>query len=123
MKAKPWQIVVIALAFIGVGAALTSIVSPSGPDVPTRIMLVDVTTGQLYEVNLKRHRTGLPARDPEHKQHRLFPVKKAGSGWVLTENAMGMIRGTALEVKAVDLRTGEVTHASADVKQYVPPGT
>jgi hypothetical protein len=122
MKAKPWQIVVIALAFVAVGASAAYMLTSSGPDIPSRITLVDVTTGQLYEVNLKKYRVVLPARDPEQKQMRLFPVKKSGAGWVLTDTGMGMIRGTDLDTKAVNLSTGEVTNASADVRQYVPPG-
>lgn len=122
MKAKPWQIVVIALAFIAVGASTAYMLTSSGPNVPSKIMLVDVSTGQLYEVNLRKHRVVLPARDPDQKQYRLFPIKKSASGWTLTESGMAMIRGTDVDVKAVNLSTGEVTQASSDVRQYVPPG-
>lgn len=122
MKAKPWQLVVIALAFVAAGASAAYMLTNAGPKVPSRIMLIDVSTGQLYEVNLKRYRVGLPARDPDQQQYRLFPVQKEGTGWVLTENGRGMIRGTDVDTKAVDLTTGAVVQASQDVREYVPPG-
>lgn len=124
MKAKPWQIVIIALACIAVGASAAYMFTRSGPNIPSTIMLVDVSTGQLYQVNIKRHRVGLPAQDPEQKQYRLFPVRKTeAGGWQITENGLGLIRTmTDIDKKAVDPRTGEVLSASADIREYVPPG-
>ncbi len=122
MKAKPWQIVIIALAFVAVGASAAYMLSQSGPKIDTKLTLIDVTTGQLYEVNLKKHRVALPARDPEKGEYRLFPVRKNDDGkWVLTDNGRGMIRGTTLAAKAVNIETGEVLESSDSVQDYSPP--
>jgi hypothetical protein len=123
MQAKPWQIVVIALALVAAGASTAYMLSQSGPKFPTKITLMDVTTGQLFEWDTKKYRVSLPAADPASGEYRLVPVEKGeGGAWILTGNAKGMLRSITSKVTAVDTKTGEVTGASSDVKRYVPPG-
>jgi hypothetical protein len=122
MKAKPWQIAIIALAFVAVGAAAAYMFSGSGPDVPTRITLIDVTTGQLYDWDMKRYRVALPAPEPASREYRLVPVLKKDGVWELTGNGRSMLKGITAKITAVNAKTGEVVQASADVKEYVPPG-
>ena len=124
MKARPWQIVIIALAFIAVGASAAYMWSQGGgPDIPTRITLIDVTTGQLYEWNMKKYRVSLPAPDPATGEYRLVPVlKKEEGGWELTGNARTMLRGIKSKFAAVDAKTGAIIETSSEIKTYVPPG-
>lgn len=123
MKAKPWQIAIIALALVATGASTAYMLSQSGGvKIDTKLTLVDITTGQLYEVNLKKHRVALPARDPEKGEYRLFQVRKSDDGkWFLTENSRGMLRTTKFSTKAVNAETGEVIEASPEITAYTPP--
>jgi hypothetical protein len=122
MKAKPWQIVVMVVALVAVGVSAALMLSRSGPKIPSTVMLVDVSTGQLYEVNIKRYRLGLPAQDPEQKEYRLFAVRKTDEGWEVTGNGLGLLHTMKIDTGAVDTATGRVLKPSKDVREYVPPG-
>ena len=123
MQAKPWQIAVIALAFVAVGGSTAYLVTRSGTKVPTRANLVDVTTGQIYEWDKARYRTVLPAPSPEApSEFRLVPVTKDASGkWLLTDNGRNMLKAITAKPTAIDTSTGEVISSAGGIKSYVPP--
>ena len=121
MHASPRQIVVLAAGVVAIAVAVLFVASRARPDIPTRLTLINVDTGQLYRVNLARHRTGLPARDPLTGEYALFPVEKQQDRWTLTELGRGMLRGSDVNADAVDLETGEVLTSSDDILEYKPP--
>lgn len=121
MQAKPWQVVVIALSIVATGIA-TACMWPSGPDIPTRLKLINIASGQVYEVDLAAHRVALPARDPETGEYLLVPIRQHDTGeWFLTETAMGMVDPLKLNTAAVNLKTGAVRSPITAIKHYRPP--
>lgn len=122
MQARPWQIAIIALSVVAAGASSAYLLTRSGPNIPTRMTLVDVSTGKLYELDKAKYRVLLPARSPDDGEIRLVPVAKDESGkWVVTGNGMAMLKGLTTKITAVNIETGEVTPAGSKVEKYIPP--
>lgn len=80
-KPKPWQIGVIALAVVAAGVSLVlSILRDDSPRMTHRVLLVDVQTGDLFEINTARFQAVLPEINPETGSATLLPVGQEPDG-------------------------------------------
>jgi hypothetical protein len=115
MKAKPWQIVVIvaALVIAAVSVALT-LRRNDQPKLSEDVMLVDVTTGQLW----KAARVGIPATNPETGKQSLVSVYQDQNGrWMTSNREVAVVTTLGVQPTAVDTSTGEVKVTSDKAKR------
>lgn len=122
MKAKPWQ---IALIVIGLAVGLGSVVwfAVSGDDVrlERRYFLVDVESGEIFEVDSSKYRLALPAMHPETKRRTLVGVTQDEDGsWYVAPRDLGLIRDLdkSVEVKAIDKSSGDLVNPAAKPRRY-----
>lgn len=109
---KPWQIVVIIAAVIAVGFTGWRLLTRSGPKLPNSVMLVDVKTGALFELDISGRRAGYyPAPHPDTKEYTLMPVFQAEDGsWRISGHSLPALQDVRGETPAVtDPSTGRVT--------------
>lgn len=109
---KPWQIVLIVAAVVGIGASLYLTMGRSD-SVPmaSEMLLVDITTGDLYSMPLTGHRAIVtPAKNPDTGKICLFPVHKNEAGaWFVSTRDLGALPVVQGEPKAlIDRKSGEV---------------
>jgi hypothetical protein len=92
---KPWQIVVMILAVIAVGAmAVYSCTGESRtPSQATEVNLVDIRTGQFYVAKYPDKRpVSFPAKLSDAQDATLYPAKFKDNKWVLNTRYMPEIR-------------------------------
>ncbi|MFG0259365.1 MAG: hypothetical protein ACF8LK_03350 [Phycisphaerales bacterium JB041] len=83
-------------------------------------LLVDVTTGQLYEFSTKRKGVVIPERNPDSGKISLFPVRQDEQGnWIiesryLSDDAIAEVEG---EPNNVNFSTGRVEISSEKVNK------
>jgi len=85
---KPWQIVLILVAFAALGFSLIKFGFKSSPEsqMANSMTLVDVQTGQRYIADLSGNNSILlPARNPETNAIALIPVYEEDGVWYLWE--------------------------------------
>ena len=120
---KPWQIVVMVLAF---GAVIASVFysCSGGSDAVSQadtVRMVDVESGELYQAPFPdRAPVTFPAKSPASGNQTLFPVRDAGDGkWALDTRYLPKIKAVKglKQGLIVDQRTGEIAPASADIKK------
>lgn len=84
-----------------------------------KVMLVDVTNGQLYEASTAKKAILEPALAPDGSSRRLLRVSKEDSGkWVVAGRSMSLLDDLGVEAKAIDAESGEVLTPSASVVRY-----
>ncbi len=117
---KPWQIVVIVGAFLGAGVLLWLTLN-RGPDIriADAMLMVDVRTGELFEVSRKPRPPTIPAPNPGTKELTLLPVEKGEDG---TWRVMGRYLDNVEALKPstevlVDRDTGEVRPTNTKPKR------
>ncbi len=122
MKVKPWQIGVIVIGLLGGVGLIVWWIATAGPvRLAHSYTLIDVTTGEIYEVDSTRYHLILPARRPDTGKIALVGVSKDEEGnWFVSPRDRGSIKelDPDVEVKAVDAQTGEVLIKSGAVKPY-----
>lgn len=80
-KPKPWQIGVIALAIVAAGVSIVlAVLRDNSPRMTHRVLLVDVQTGDLFEINTERFQSVLPEINPETGAATLVPVEREPDG-------------------------------------------
>jgi hypothetical protein len=118
-SAKPWQIVVIAAAVVAVGVMLFYTLR-SGDSIPhaSDVLMVDVTTGDLYRVSLSSRKVlGTPERNPDSGKLTLFKVNKSEDGrWTVLRRDLGALSLVEGDPKALDRQSGEVKIVSETAK-------
>lgn len=85
---RPWQIIlfIAAIGVLGFSAWKFGFGSSIEGQMADSMMMVDVQTGQLYEVDVSGQRGVLiPARHPETNEVALLPVFDEGGEWFLYE--------------------------------------
>jgi hypothetical protein len=120
-KVKPWQIVVMSLALVALGASayFSFGSSPSLPTLIDTITMVDVTSGQLYNFSLGGKRgVSIPETNPDTGKRTLVPVDKDETGsWVVGPRDRQVLGQFSSESKlVVDKATGKVQAAPGDPK-------
>lgn len=113
---KPWQMVlfVAATAALLAGAWWSFGRGPKAKST-NRSLLVDVTTGELFEFSTKKRGVVIPERNPDTGKIALFPVTQTEVGdWVIEARYLG--RGALDEVegdpKMLEAGSGRVTVTS-----------
>jgi hypothetical protein len=125
MKVKPWQIAVIVIGLlVGLGSVVYQLLAPSGPDLPDSMLLIDVETGQLYRADISGKGVMLPARRPETGKIALLRVRSEDGGkYYVADRDLGLLQylDQGIEVKAIDVESGDVLVSSKDIKTYEEP--
>lgn len=111
-RVRPWQIVLFTAAVVGMAFAAWWVLA-QGPRAKSthRSLLVDVTTGELFEFSTKRRAVVIPERNPETGNYALFPVRQGEDGeWIidaryLEGDALAQVEG---EPKMVEPGSGRV---------------
>lgn len=120
---KPWHIVVIVAAVVGIGASVYFFVGGSDSvPINKNMTLVDITTGDLYSVSLSGHHFIVtPGVNPETGKVSLFPVHKNAKGaWAVSGRDLGALSQVQGEPKAlVDPKSGEVK-VTSDTPRPLP---
>lgn len=80
------------------------------PELAHKVMLVDVTNGQLFEFATDKKAVALPEKNPETGQETLLPVLKEADGkWRVSPRHLGIMTEIKPQPSAlVDTKTGEV---------------
>lgn len=121
-EARPWQIgVVVVGLLVLVGSVVWQCASGRKVDFADTILLVDVTTGQLYRSQYRTDASVMfPARSPATNDYTLFGVihREGETEYRLPSEALEYMRANKLESKVVDMRTGVVTVQPGDPKSH-----
>ena len=119
---KPWQIVLIIVA---VAAAATSAYLTLGGGAPVKlddqVLLVDITTGDLYAFPTSGHRAIVtPAKNPDTGKTALFRVFKNDAGnWTVSSRDLSALSQVEGEPKALlDRKSGHVNVTSETPKPF-----
>lgn len=73
-KIKPWQIALFVVAILAVLGTTVLSMGSDEPRLTKRVLLVDVTTGQLFEKNTNSGAAVIPELNPETGKATLLPV-------------------------------------------------
>lgn len=109
-----------------VGAMVAFIVfNPFGPpvDLPKRVVLVDVQTGGLYQINTNKYTIVPPLRSPETAKLSLVPVTfdDENNRWLITQRYMALLNRIEVEPDAVEsYNTGFVKTLNSNPKTIEP---
>jgi hypothetical protein len=122
MKAKPWQIALIAVGLlIGVASIMYNVFASGAAtaDLPYSMFLLDVETGKIYSVGDYRSAAiTLPELRPKTELAALVPVNRQPDGsFVLPQTANNLLTQLQVPVKAVDPETG-VVNASGSPETF-----
>ncbi len=123
MNAKPWQIALIVIGLVvGVGSGAWFVFGGDEVRLERRYFLIDVESGDIFEVDSTKYRLVLPAIHPDTGRTTLVGVSQDESGgWYVSPRDLGSIRelGQGVEVKAVDLDSGELVNPAGKPRRYV----
>jgi hypothetical protein len=121
MKVKGWQIAVIVIGFVVAIASITySLSGPGEPQLPHRYYLIDVETGDIFDVDSKKYLLAIPATNPATQKVSMLRVRKDEDGtWRVFERDLALFSALdkSVKVNAVDRDSGEVL---GTVKDPVP---
>ncbi len=121
---KPWQIGLFALAIIAVGVVGWIVTRPSAAESSLRrsLILVDVTSGELFEFSTKRRPALIPERNPETGEAMLIPAVESDAGWEVSPRYLDVLKDM-IDSKAVprdrvfvDPGTGRFTPPSTKIR-------
>lgn len=129
--ARPWQIAVIVIGLTaGIGLSVYTIgFSGNEVEFASKTVVVDLTTGKLYEIDIAGRTLSYPVAHPETGVKSLVPAIKQGSKWMVPEVMRGGLKQSlggetkAVETKGVvNFETGELTVVSDEPQQLTIPG-
>jgi len=122
MKAKPWQIALIVIGLaVGLVSAAWFVLGGDEVQLDRRYFLIDVETGDIYDVDSKKYRLVLPAMHPESGRVVLVGVQKDATGvWFVPPRDRASIAqlGKDVQVKAVDKETGTLLLSGSKPTPY-----
>ncbi len=122
MKAKPWQIALIVIGLaVGLGSGAWFVLGGDEVKLERRYFLVDVETGDLFEVDSIKYRLVLPARNPETGRVSLIGVHREDDGtWYVPKRDLDSIRqlDKGVEVKAINRESGDLIKPPGSPKRY-----
>jgi len=122
--AKPWQLILIGVGLLGAVVCFlifNPFVDPVEAQMARRVYLVDVSSGELFEVSTKERGIAPPLRNPETQKVSLVPVKEGenGSDWYVSSRHMALLEMVEVEVSAVE-EDGKVPQAVGPPKSIKP---
>ncbi len=122
MKAKPWQIALIVIGLaVGLGSAAWFAFSGDDVQLDRRYFLIDVESGDIFEVDSTKYRLVLPARHPETGRISLIGVHRGDNGvWFVPPRDLGSIKqlDKGVEVKAINKDSGDLINPPGTPKRY-----
>ncbi len=83
---KPWQLILVIVGVLVLGVSLWKSFGGNELELPNRISLVDVGTGDRFYIKTSGRRIAiLPERHPVTGERTLFPISKTESGdWAIS---------------------------------------
>lgn len=124
MKAKPWQIALIVVGLlVGVGSAAWFVLGGDRVTLEHRYYLIDVESGEIFEVNAKKYKLMLPARHPDTNKIALVGVSQGEGGvWFVPERQLGMLKqlDKTVQIKALNPDSGELIGPPTKPRRYAP---
>jgi hypothetical protein len=122
MKAKPWQIALIVIGLaVGLGSVVWFAMSGDTVGLDRRYFLVDVESGDIFEVDSSKYRLVLPARHPETGRVSLVGVSQDDDGtWFVSRRDLDTIKqlDREVQVKAVDTSSGDLVNPPGKPRRY-----
>lgn len=119
--AKPWQVAVIVIGLLaGIGLTVWSTAfSGETVEIASSMTLVDVTTGQLYEVPVPNRSLSYPLVNPETSQRTLIPaVQKDGQWEVPSHMRFRLKEGLKVDTKdVIDFKSGSLKVLAGEAKK------
>lgn len=118
---KPWHIVLIIAAVAVLGFSVYRAVFSNSVPKHDSILLVDVTTGILYDAH-KGDARGmlLPARSPDTNERTLFPVEQTEDGqWRVRARYTGVLDG--MDLKNSRVKGGYIVDIDSEDAVYYEP--
>ncbi len=118
---KPWQLAVIVIGLL-VGGGLIAWQGFASEEVKLAdsIMLVDVTTGEIFEAPLPTNKTvGFPARNPKTGKETLLPASTSDGKWFVGSRYREFVKEIAKSAgvpAAPDAATFEVKNATGPTR-------
>ena len=95
---KPWQIVLFVVASLALIFIAFNIIRGNGIDIEHDLIVVDVISGEVYEIDTNGRGIVLPTKNPQTGERTMYPVFKNESGqWVLEGRALSAIRERKLK--------------------------
>lgn len=121
---KPWQIILIIVAFAALGFSVWKFGFTSGIELPDSVMVVDVETGDLYKMKLgRRNGAYFPEKSPDTGKNTLMPIEKSESGeWFIVPHARPALQDINGENKVVNESTWRVEVASESALRTLNAG-
>lgn len=110
-KLRPWQIGLFVVALIAVGVAVAFSLRGSGPPLSKHVVLVDVTTGELFDLSTKGGMGAvIPELHPDTKQPVLLPTTEKDGKWTVQQRFLQTL-GPGVKATAIG-SDGTVTVSS-----------
>lgn len=122
MKAKKWQIIVVALggaALIGLGSY--TLVYDAPIVMNQEFYLYDPQTNDLYFADWKKVRFSLPAMHPQTGERRLLRIKQAGGAWKVVDRDMELMERLSESNKFIQPDGTLRTEPKEPVAYTLPP--
>ncbi|MFN7022409.1 MAG: hypothetical protein ACK4WH_13925 [Phycisphaerales bacterium] len=127
MKAKPWQVALIAVSLLAAAASTIYTLMTGDPVRPvTHVFLIDVESGKIYKADIRKSLT-IPARRPDGNRERALlrlDVDDSGRYYVnrRDRDSIGAL-DPEVEVKAINPSSGELLNPfnGRGAETYRPP--
>jgi hypothetical protein len=116
-RLKPWHYALFGAAFLALAFTTYRVVFGRSVDLTSKIVLVDVVTGDLFEAKVGgRVAAVLPEKNPETGQFTLLPASQNPAGvWTVSPRYTGSF-SPSIKPTAVTGATGEVKVTSSSPK-------
>lgn len=114
---KPWQIGLIIAAVLAVSYSVYRSLSSDAPKLATRITLVDIATGDLFQASTAKVSAIIPEKNPDTGAFSLFPATKDDKGvWHIAPRYLSGLDPKMPATALVSAKTGEVKVKSESVR-------
>lgn len=115
---KPWHYVLFAAAAVGLGFIVYRVGFSQTVPLASRIMLVDVVTGDLFEASVGGGKSAvIPERNPDTGTLTLLPVHKDDKGvWKVSSRYLNSLSEKVSPKAVVSGQSGEVRVSASSPK-------